>query len=73
MAKVLESRWGKLFSNWEHVTPDARGYESVGEDAAVIERTGFKAFLTSLKILVTCILEAPEVAARRRTKSLRNS
>ena len=73
MAGVLESAWGKLFSNWERVTPDARGFDSVGEEAAVVERTGFKAFLTSLKVLVTCMMEAPEVTARRRTRSLRDS
>ena len=73
MAQVMESAWGKLFSNWDSVTPDERGYESVGEDAAVVERTGWKAFLTSLKILVTCMMEAPEVVALRRTRRLRNT
>ena len=73
MAGVLESAWGKLFSNWNRVTPDARGYENVGEEAAVVERTGFKAFLTSLKVLVTCLIEAPEITARRRTRELRES
>jgi hypothetical protein len=65
---VLKSGWGRLFSNWEKLTPDARGFEDVGEAAADIRRSGIRAFFTSLRLLVTCLLEAPEVAARRRTR-----
>jgi hypothetical protein len=70
MAQVLESDWGRLFANWEKLTPDARGFPDVGQAGASIERSGLKAFLTSLRLLVTCLLEAPEVAARRRTRAL---
>ena len=72
MKDVLESAWGRLFSNWENVRADEQGYASVGEEAAEIQRTGVRAFLTSLKILVTCLLEAPEFTARRRTRELRD-
>ena len=72
MKDVLERAWGRLFSNWENVRADAQGYASVGEEAAKIQRTGVRAFLTSLKILVTCLLEAPEFTARRRTRELRD-
>ena len=72
MKDVLESAWGRLFSNWENVRADEQGYASVGEEAAKIQRTGVRAFLTSLKILVTCLLEAPEFTARRRTRELRD-
>jgi uncharacterized protein (DUF362 family) len=70
MAQVLESDWGRLFANWEKLTPDARGFPEVGSAGAAIQRSGVKAFLTSLRLLVTCLLEAPEVAARRRTRAL---
>ena len=68
MRKVLASEWGRLFSNWERVTPDERGFESVGDAPAEIKRTGFRAFLTSLGVLWTCLKEAPEVEARRRRR-----
>jgi hypothetical protein len=66
---VLESNWGRLFANWEKLTPDARGFENVGEEAADIRRSGIRAFFTSLRLLVTCLLASPEFAARRRTRS----
>jgi hypothetical protein len=68
--RVMQSDWGRMFANWEHLTPDARGFEQVGEGAAQLERAGFSAFLTSLRLLWTCLLEAPEVTARRRTRQL---
>jgi uncharacterized protein (DUF362 family) len=70
MRQVLESAWGRLFANWEQLTPDERGFEQVGEAPPEIERSGLKAFWTSLRLLVTCVMEAPEVAARRRTRAL---
>lgn len=69
--KVMKSDWGKLFSNWERVSADEQGYASVGEKPAELQRSGFKVFLESLRLLWTCLLESPEVAARRRTKALK--
>jgi len=71
--EVLKSSWGRLFANWEKLTPDARGFEDVGEAAADIRRSGIRAFFTSLRLLVTCLLESPEFAARRRTRSAARS
>ncbi len=71
VAKVMASDWGKLFANWEQVSADERGFESVGEQPAELQRSGFKVFLESLRLLWTCLLESPEVAARRRTKALK--
>jgi uncharacterized protein (DUF362 family) len=70
MRGVMESEWGRLFANWEQLTPDEQGFADVGNGAAEIERAGPRAFLTSFKILATCLLEAPEVTARRRTREL---
>jgi len=70
MASVMASEWGRLFANWEHLAPDERGFPEVGEAGAELRRTGLGAFLTSLRLLATCLREAPELAARRRTRQL---
>jgi hypothetical protein len=70
MAQVMASEWGRLFANWEQLTPDERGFPEVGEVGAELHRTGLRAFVTSLKVLATCLREAPELAARRRTRKL---
>jgi hypothetical protein len=64
--QVLDSPWGRLFENWEHLTPDDNGFPSVGEAPGEITRAGMHAFKQSLGILGTCITEAPEFASRRR-------
>jgi len=66
MQKVLDSAWGRLFSNWAETKADENGYPTIGETGVELERTGWKAFFASIGILGTCIKEAPEVAARRR-------
>ena len=66
MAKVLESNWGRLFRDWESAKRDQSGYSSIGDQPAELKRTGFSAFWSSLKILGTCIKEAPEIAQRRK-------
>jgi uncharacterized protein (DUF362 family) len=66
--EVLKSSWGRLFANWEVVQADERGFANLGEAATDIRRSGFRAFLTSLRLLVTCLWEAPEMSARRRTR-----
>ena len=66
MNSVLESDWGRLFQNWECLTPDSDGFPSIGVEAGRVARAGVRAFLTSLRVLATCLREAPEFAARRR-------
>jgi hypothetical protein len=66
MQAVLDSGWGRLFRNWERLTPDEKGFPSVGDESAELQRTGIRALWQSLSILGTTIREAPEVAARRR-------
>jgi uncharacterized protein (DUF362 family) len=70
MREAMASEWGRLFANWEHLAPDARGFPEVGDAAAELRRTGLGAFAASLGILATCLREAPELAARRRTRRL---
>ncbi len=66
MQNVLDSEWGRLFRNWERAVADADGYPDVGTQPAELTRTGWAAFAESLRILGTCVKEAPEFAARRR-------
>ena len=72
MRQVLDSPWGRLFANWEQLQPDARGFSELGPAPAPLRRTGLRAFGTSLRLLGTCFLEAPEWAARRRRRQLRS-
>jgi uncharacterized protein (DUF362 family) len=73
MESVLASPWGRLFENWEKLTPDANGYPQVGDQPAGITRAGLHAFKQSLGILGTCIKEAPEFASRRRHQAPRSA
>jgi uncharacterized protein (DUF362 family) len=66
MRHVLESDWGRLFRNWETLTPSDDGFASVGTEAPALKRTGLRALGTSVGILATCIREAPEIGNRRR-------
>jgi uncharacterized protein (DUF362 family) len=68
---ILQSDWGRLFQNWERLQIpaadlSARGWSDVGQEPAVLHRESMKYFLQSLRILGTCVKEAPEFAARRR-------
>ena len=66
MQDALESNWGRLFQNWEALTPHSQGFAAVGEDASGIRQTGLRAFWRSLGILGTCIREAPEFLTLRK-------
>jgi uncharacterized protein (DUF362 family) len=70
---ILGSDWGRLFQNWEalQLPPDdieTRGWTNVGSTPAELKRDSMKYFKQSLKILGTCVKEAPEFAARKRRK-----
>jgi hypothetical protein len=66
MREALDSPWGRLFSNWDQVVPDARGYPVPDGPGASVRRTGLSALGRSLGVLGTCLKEAPEFAVRRR-------
>jgi hypothetical protein len=73
MKQVLGSPWGRLFENWETLTPDANGFPQVGDEPAAVTRTGMRAFAQSIGILGTCLREAPEFASRRRRQKPRSA
>jgi uncharacterized protein (DUF362 family) len=66
MRKALESPWGRLFQNWERLTPDRDGFPNTGTEAPALHRTGVRAFIESLRILWVCVKEAPEFGRRHR-------
>jgi hypothetical protein len=69
MREALASSWGRLFRGWETATADTEGYRGIGGEPAEMKRTGFKALVTSISILGTCLKEAPEFAARQRIRT----
>ncbi len=66
---ALESDWGRLFQNWEHLEPDAQGFPSVAGEPGSLVRSGMSAFGESLRVLATCLRESPELASRRRRRA----
>ncbi|MEE2753251.1 MAG: DUF362 domain-containing protein [Candidatus Latescibacterota bacterium] len=65
MKEVLASSWGKLFRNWEKLTPDDQGFSEVGEEGVVLHKAGWKAFWRSFGVLSTALTEAPEFIRRK--------
>ncbi len=69
--EILGSEWGRLFQNWDAKAIDPAdlatpGWSEVGELPAELRREGLRYFKESLKILGTCVREAPEFQARKR-------
>lgn len=71
MKACLESDWGRLFQNWGNVAETDEGFSEVGEDVPDFHRNVSAMLVQATKVLGTCIVEAPEVAARRRHKEAR--
>jgi hypothetical protein len=67
--QALESKWGRLFHNWERVKPDAAGYPDVGPDRPGLVRGVWNLLALSMRILGTCIREAPERTLRKRRRA----
>ncbi|MCL4811187.1 MAG: DUF362 domain-containing protein [Vicinamibacteraceae bacterium] len=66
MQQALDSEWGRLFRNWEHLSPTDDGFAEVGDQAAELQLAGMRALRKSIGILGTCVREAPEFANRHR-------
>lgn len=67
--QALKSPWGRLFHNWDNLKPDEAGYPDVGSESKGMVRGTLRLLGMAARILVTCIKEAPEVRARRRSRS----
>ncbi|MCE5231335.1 DUF362 domain-containing protein [bacterium] len=68
MQDCLASEWGRLFENWANVTQTENGYENIGPEIPGYMRNYSAMLKQSMKVLGTCVTEAPEIAARRRRK-----
>ena len=70
MKEVLASDWGRLFANWEKLTPDERGFPSSATSRPSCSAPGFAPSSPRSACSLTCLREAPEFAARKRTREL---
>lgn len=69
--KILQCDWGRLFYNWEKLMlpPNdlkTAGFSDVGEKAYKLDKSRMPDLKKSIRILGTCIKEAPEFSIRRR-------
>ena len=64
--RALASKWGRLFHNWESVVADTAGFPDVGDSRGRLVRTTGRLLGMSMRILATCIKEAPELTLRKR-------
>ena len=72
--RLLASDWGRLFHNWEklEIPPgnlDAEGWAELGPAPAGLKPETAKLIAQAVRILGTCVKEAPEFAARRRRRA----
>ena len=63
---ALSSSWGRLFHNWENAHSTESGYPDTGRYPAGLVRGTWRLLGMGIKILWTCIREAPEIRARKR-------
>jgi uncharacterized protein (DUF362 family) len=64
--EALQSDWGRLFHNWEHLEPDEQGFPHLGPPPRTAVRGLGGHVGIATRMLGTAIMEAPEVAARAR-------
>jgi hypothetical protein len=69
MREVLQSGWGRLFANWERLTPTEQGWPDVGTEPARLDGSTAELMTKAFRILGTCIAEAPEASRLRRRKA----
>jgi uncharacterized protein (DUF362 family) len=72
--EILGSEWGRLFHHWEKVAIPpgdlaAPGFPSLPEGPAQLNPETMKLILRSMRVLATCMKEAPEFGARKRRKA----
>jgi uncharacterized protein (DUF362 family) len=70
---ALTSDWGRLFANWNEVSPDPerRGYPDVGERTPELVRADSRHFWQGLRLVGMAVAESPELGARRRRQAAR--
>ena len=71
MQACLDSPWGRLFQNWGSVQPTDDGFTAIGPDRPELRRNIGAMLKQSVKVLGKCVVEAPELEARKRRKRRR--
>jgi uncharacterized protein (DUF362 family) len=71
--QALHSEWGRLFNNWETLSPDEHGWQQVGADPSRLIRGTGQLLRMAARVLGYTIMEAPEIAARKRRRSTQAS
>ncbi|MFO7535724.1 MAG: DUF362 domain-containing protein [Kiritimatiellia bacterium] len=71
--EILKSDWGRLFNNWEKVAIPSSdltvpGWVNVGEEPAHLDRQTARLIGKAMRVLGTCVKEAPEFDAKRRRR-----
>ena len=66
--EILRSEWGRLFHNWEKVEPDENGWPDVGKNPARLHPATIDLMGKAVRVLGTCIAEAPEASNLRRRR-----
>ena len=64
----LASSWGRLFSNWDDVKVDAKGYSEISANTGKVTTTGLKHFVRGLRLVGMAVKESPEFLFRKRGK-----
>lgn len=64
--EALRSEWGRLFHNWERLTPDEKGFAELGDLPSRIVLGTASILARGFRILGECVKEAPEFASRKR-------
>lgn len=72
MDACLRSDWGRLFANWGQMRATEDGFPDVGAAIPGSARNLRGLLQTSLRVLQNTIVEAPELAARRRRHARRH-
>ncbi len=73
--EIFQSEWGRLFQNWEQLelSPDnllEEGWKDVGAAPAQFKKKTMELLIKAVRILGTCIKEAPEFTMRKKRKTL---
>lgn len=71
--EILKSEWGRLFNNWEklQIAPNdltVPGWANVGDEPAHLDRQTARLIGKAMRVLGTCVKEAPEFDAKRRRR-----
>ncbi len=68
MRNCIESPWGRLFHQWGKVPATAKGFPHLREETLPLDHSLTRNLKRTMRILATCLREAPELDALRRKR-----